>query len=126
MSSYHNDLGSTLKEFQLSENDVTQPITSIHMQEISRDACYKWRYLPVHLLGEKKELVWKNIERDIPEEEGRKYELLLRWRYQEGNGATYKMLINAFLKIECKRDAQYVCGLLKPMMANQGIESTLN
>ncbi len=112
MLAQHTDLSSTLQRYHLSESDVFQQVSNVHLQEISRSHCRKWRSLPVALDMEN-HLIWEDIQREVPDEEERKNKFFSRWQSEKGADASYKNLVNALLVTGCRQDAEYVCGLLK-------------
>ncbi len=111
-SAQRTDLSSTLQRYHLSESDILQPVSNIHLQEISRSHCRKWRSLPVALDMEN-HLIWEDIELEVRDEERRRNTFFSRWQSEKGADANYKKLINALLVIGCRQDAEYVCELLK-------------
>lgn len=42
-------VSSLLDKYQLQEEDCTKKVTNLHLDEISRSHCHKWRYLPARL-----------------------------------------------------------------------------
>lgn len=110
----HQDLGSTLQRFGLTERDVLKPVSKIHLQEISRAHCRDWRSLPAALMMEN-DNICQDIEREEPHEEARRRNFFSQWKSEKSADANYKKLINAFLEANCKEDAEYVCSLLKPL-----------
>ncbi len=86
-------------------------ITDLHLDEITNSHLEKWRLLPSHL--ELAQIVVSDIEREHRDERGRRRRLLQLWRERTGNRATYRRLIGALLRIGCREDAEYICGLLR-------------
>ena len=86
-------------------------ISDQHLQEIARECCEQWRLLPPYLDVPK---IWtSDLDRTpIPQEEKR-CTFFEKWKSEKKHDATYRSLIDALLKIECKEDANHVCELLK-------------
>ena len=116
-------LPKLLDIFKLKEEDICQPISDGHIQEISLSNCKKWRSLPAYL--ELPPSVVDDINRStIAIEEGEKRSMFLsNWKGQKASDATYKSLISAMLKIRCKEDAEFVMKLLGDSLQNDTSES---
>ncbi len=121
MSVQHNDLSSALQRYHLSEGDVLQQVSNVHLQEISRSYCLKWRFLPAALMENPKAVV-NDIERGGKPEDEQRADFFSRWQSEKGSEANYMNLINALLVIGCRQDAEYVCGLLKKTPGESGGE----
>lgn len=96
--------------YDLTEERCNRRISEIHIGDISRSICRKWRSL-VAYLG-LKEIVISDIEHEAVGEEERRCNFFTLWRNEKGSEATYKVLIGALLDIKCRSDAEYVCQLL--------------
>ncbi len=73
-------------------------------------------------------LIWEDVELEVRDEERRRNKFFSGWQSEKGADANYKNLINALLVIGCRRDAEYVCGLLKKietMGGSGGKQNTL-
>ena len=114
--------------YQLAEKDCDGAVSEVHLLEISRSCCKKWRLLPAHL--EMREVVVDDIDHiNGDEQEKRCYSQEMEgsqrfWCYLQ------KKLINALLAIECRQDAdkmQSVCELLQkspaPVLASESVAS---
>ena len=99
-----------LREYELTEEDSEQPISDPHLEEISRTSSRKWRSLPSHL--ELPDNTVGDIQRDSENEEERRNNFFFTWKRKKGTRATYRKLLCALLKIDCRRDAEKVCKLL--------------
>ena len=97
---------------KLTEDDWNKPLTDIHISDICRKACGKWKLLSPYL-GGMEEIDISDIENTFAEEEVRRSKFLKRWREKMGSEANFKRLISALLRIKCRRDAEIVCGLLQ-------------
>ncbi len=106
---------SIMEHYQLQEEDCNKPISDSHLAKISQSICEKWRLLPSHLKMEP--IVTKDIDRESKSEEEKRLEFLKRWKQERGLDATYKELINALLEIQCRRDAEKVCELLRKFLS---------
>ena len=108
-SSFDTNIDSFLGSKVESAN---KKITNEHIDDISRNSCSKWKSLPAHL--ELNPITVKDIDErgNHPGEEKRK-EFFTTWKSKKGSKATYKILIQALLNIDCREDAEYVRELLK-------------
>ncbi len=107
----HRDLGSTLDRYQLTEEDVVKQVSDLHLQDIVRSKAIEWECLPVRLGMENPTTVVKDIKDEVQDSPKRRAEFFSRWQKEKGTGASYKSLVNALLRINCKLDAEYVCQL---------------
>ena len=82
-------------------------VSDVHLQDISHSCCSKWRFLPARL--EMEEIVVEDIDRlqGLSEEEKR-LAFFKQWKSEKGSEATYKKLIDALEKIDCREDAENV------------------
>ena len=110
MSSYTTEISSFLQRYQLREDNVTLPVSSIHLQKIR---CLKWRFLPAVLEMENPSTVVNDIERGGRPEDEMRATFFSQWRSEKGSDANYKALIRALLVINCKQDAESICELLR-------------
>lgn len=109
-------MSSSLLDSLLGDN-ANKQISDEHIEVISQDLCEKWRLLPAHLgLGT------ITID-DIIENEAGKRHFFTTWKDQKGSEATYRSLVSALLEIECRKDAESVCELLKvPAMGADSVQ----
>jgi hypothetical protein len=98
-------------QYGLTEDQCNKQISKVHIGDISRSACRKWRLIPAYL--GMKDIVISDIEHEATSEEERRNNFLNLWRDEQGNGATYRVLIEALLEIKCRSDAEYICQLLQ-------------
>ena len=101
---------------------MNKEISDLHLEEIARETCTCWRSLPPHL-GIETNLV-KDIERDFSKEVDRRRELFDQWKQRKGSEATYRNLVKALLYLKERRDADYVCKLLRQTVSSP--ETSLN
>ena len=99
-----------LREYKLTEEDLEEPISDPHLEEISRTSSKEWRSLPPHL--ELPDTTVGDIERDSQKEDERRNSFFFTWKHKKGTCATYRKLVRALLKIDCRGDAEKVCKLL--------------
>ena len=99
-----------LTKYRLKEEDVKRQITDLHIDEISRSFCKKWRSLPAQFKMEP--IVVNDINRKPGDEDEKRRDFLLQWREEKGSRATYKVLISALLNIKCENEAEGVCKLV--------------
>ena len=101
---------AVMESFGLTKREWNKEITSEHLNEISRFYCREWwRLIP--------QLNLRDItENDINDRSGSSEEkrriFFRKWKHMKGSEATYKQLVSALLKIECKKDSEAVCQLL--------------
>ena len=99
-----------LWQFKLTEEDSKEQISDPHLEEISRTSSKEWRSLPSHL--ELPDTTVGDIERDSQKEDERRNNFFFTWKHKKGTRATYRKLVHALLKIDCRGDAEKVCELL--------------
>ena len=99
-----------MEKHGLSEEDWNQKVSDIHVGDISRCLCEKWRYLYCHLDLDK--IVVSDASRNHNNEADRRSAFFNEWREQQASEATYRKLVYALLRIDAKQDAVDVCKLL--------------
>lgn len=104
-------LRSLMLDYNLTQDCCNRQITKIHVGDISRNVCRRWKSL-VAYLG-MRGIVVSNIEHEPMNEEERRQNFFSQWKNDKGSEATYMVLIDALLRINCRSDAEYVCGLLQ-------------
>ena len=95
----------------LRENGVTCQVSDIHLDNIARSYCRKWRSLSPHL--EVPSIVVDDIDKCQASEEEKRRSFFFKWKERKGASATYRSLIKGLLEIDCQQDAESVCKLLK-------------
>lgn len=100
-----------MRQFQVTVEDCSKQVSDSHLEEISRSCCEKWRSLPSYL--DLPKLMSADIDREHIGEEERRNSFFSTWKLKKGSDATYRKLIYALVKIECRHDAEKVCKLLK-------------
>ena len=111
--------------YTLTEECCSRQISEVHIDDISRCICRKWRSLVPQL--KLKGIVISDIEHETGVEEERRSKFLSLWKKQKGSEATYRWLIHALLEIDCRSDAEYVCKLLKTSeSASRNTASTMH
>ena len=111
-----------LEQYGLCEEECNGKVTDEHLLTISRSYCKKWRSLYPYL--DMKRIDVAIAEHDGNGEENERLKFLEIWKAVKGCDATYKKLIDALLKVECRNDAEGVCELLKtspPPLAQPGM-----
>jgi hypothetical protein len=111
----HSDLSSVLNHFEISDVESRSQVTDNYLEKISRFYCVKWRLLPSYLtMGD---IVVNDVSREHPHRESeQRFYFFKEWKDTRGLEATYRSLINALLEINCRRDAESVCQLLKDQL----------
>lgn len=104
-------------EFILSRHGVPESacnkkITDLHMQEIALKRCRRWKDLPVHLGMEKSDA--DDLDHKQISETEKIKGFLDKWEQAYGTDATYRVLMDALLKIKNRGDAEFICELLVP------------
>jgi transcriptional regulator of NAD metabolism len=95
----------------LSEVICNSEVSDLHLGDISRSYCYRWRDLRALLHMER--IVARSIDRMCIHEDEKRAAFFDKWKEVKGSGATYKVLISALLGIDCRADAEGVCRLLQ-------------
>ena len=101
-----------MREFELTEEHSNQQISDLHLEVISRTSSKQWRSLPPYLELPDTNILVGDIERDGQNEGERRHNFFFTWKDKKGTLATYRMLVHALLKINCRGDAEKVCKLL--------------
>jgi len=114
---------STLQKYGLTEGDCDRLVSDTDLQRISSSHCRLWRSLPAHL-GVKIIMV-ETIDRGSGDEYDKKHSFSLRWKEIKGTGATYKQLITALFKIDCRLDAEGVCSILKDSISLESVSPSV-
>ena len=96
--------------YGMTEGHCDQPVSDIHLEELSRTGCKQWKSLPPHL--KVKTIVAEDIDKGQKEPAMKRYEFLLKWKEIKGSNATYRHLLTALLKINCGQDAEKLCEML--------------
>lgn len=102
---------SLMERYELTDEECSKQVSDKHLEELSRTHCSKWRRLPVHL--DLDTIVQEDIDCIAIAEDDKRYKFFKEWKERIGNAATYKTLVAALLKIDCRNDAEYVCDLLQ-------------
>ena len=108
-----------------SRASLSEQVSDVHLQDISRSCCSKWRRLPARL--EMEEIVVQDIDRlqGLSEEEKR-LNFFKQWKSEKGSEATYKKLIDALVKIKCREDAEKVqCLIENPATTTATMSSSI-
>lgn len=105
----------------MTEENYGKQVTDSHLEEISCCCCGQWRSIPSYL--DMESLVVQDIDRAYKGEEEKRKEFLLVWKKKKGSYATYRKLIHALLKIDCRNDAEKVYKLLQKSVSKQQLIS---
>ena len=100
-----------MEHFKLAEKDYDKQVGDSHLECISRSHCEHWKRLPAHLGVDP--IVAKDIDSGQGDEAAKRHNFFSTWKEKKGSGATYKQLITALLKVDCRQDAESVCEMLK-------------
>ena len=106
------EITSVTERYELSEADLNQQVSDIHIEEIPDFLCEKWRSLPPYL--EMEAMVAKDINRDHSgcDEREKRSSFFNKWKEMKGQEATYKKLIHALIKRNDIQSAESVCKLI--------------
>lgn len=110
-----------MEYYKLTEEEFDKQVTDSHLEEISGFCCGQWKLLPSYL--EMEMLVAKDSGREHKEEQEKRKDFLLAWKQKKGFHATYRKLVHALLKINCRDDADEVCKLLKKSQQPRSLSS---
>ena len=111
-----------MNHYGLTEEHYDQQVEDIHLEELSRSGCKQWKSLPPHL--EVETIVADDIDNSREDPGTKRYKFLLKWKNMKGFDATYRPIINALLKIECRQDAQKLCEMLKKCVTQPQFPTT--
>ena len=109
-------ISSLCVHLELADQDLDKEISDLHLNEIARTRAINWKSLPSCLGLE--EFVAKDIDKDFPTEYDKRREFFQGWKQVKGSEATYRNLVKALFDINQRHDAEYVCELLRPMVAD--------
>ena len=104
----HADL---MESSGLSEEGGNRRVSDIHIEEISRLYCKRWKLLCPHL--EMEGIIVSDVDHTGNDEREKRRAFLAAWKENKGSGATYRRLLYALLKIGCREDAEAVCKLYR-------------
>ncbi len=90
----------------MSKEDCNKEISDEDLNVISTSYCKEFRKLSSHL--GMTEINLHDIQCNENSEEGKRCAFFKKWKNVKGSGATYKALITALLKYNCKQDAEKV------------------
>ena len=103
---------SLIEYYGLPKECLTKQVSTKDRAEIAQNGyCKEWRKLPAHL--EMMSVVVDDIDRLSVEEDEKRRKFMSQWNSKKGSEATYKNLICALLKFDCKDNAENVCKLLQ-------------
>ena len=94
-----------MEEYLLNE-ECNKQVSDAHLERLSSKCCDEWRNLTSHL--EMDSIVKRDIDRKCVSEREKRLDYFTEWKDQKGSAATYKSLIRALQKIDCRDDAEYV------------------
>jgi len=101
-------LGLMIKTYNLLEKDCDREVSDSHLKEIACFRCENWKTLLSHLeiaVGDS----------DISMDDERKIlAFFSTWKMKEGSNVTYKKLVDAFLRVGSRDNAEEICKLLVP------------
>ncbi len=100
-----------LQSFGLSEEHANQKVSDVHMVEISRCYCKRWKLLCPYL--DLEGIIVNDMELVSGSEGEKRRAFFAAWRERKGSDATYRRLLYALLKTGCREDAEEICKLLK-------------
>ena len=98
------------KQFNLTDRDLSKPLSEVNLDKISNSLHLDWTRLPPYL--GLKHGVTEDIERSHRGEAEKRQQFFWKWKSVEGAEATYGKLILALLEIERREDAENICEIL--------------
>ena len=93
-------------ENYLLNEECNKKVSDSHLERLSSKCCRKWRNLTTSL--ELDSIVKDDVDRKSVCESEKRFDYFTEWKEQKGSAATYRSLIRALLKIDCRDDAEYV------------------
>ncbi len=103
-------LAALMESFGLSEEYFNKEISDVHLDQISRSYCGKWRELYCYL--ELDEILVSDMDHMIGSEEEKRRKFFAQWKEKKGSDVTYRRLLDALLEIGCRKDAEAICKLI--------------
>ena len=102
-----------IKNFNLSEEQINEECSLDAIPNVYK-AMTAWRNIARHLFSiDAAKRIMETMNQDLSlDDEGRRCELLIRWKQFHGSDATYKKLIEAFLSADRRDLAEIVCQTL--------------
>ena len=104
-------LDEVLKETKVHPTQVGKPCTTEHLRDIAL-FLESWQTVASHLGLSTTDV--EQVERDAASEEIKRQKVLEMWKNRWAFKATYRVLIEALLKIGHADQAEKVCRLLEP------------
>lgn len=123
-------LKTVLELYSLNDADINKIVSDVHIDKISRSCCYQWKSLLVRL--DLKAVDVEDIGKTTNNEQEKRSESLKTWTHRNGSDATYKWLIGAQLANGSRKEAEFVCELLRNELRNsldreqRGIHNFIN
>ena len=114
-------LGSLCAHFELADQDLDKEISDLHLDEIARTRDINWKSLPSRLGLQ--DVVAKDIDKNFTKEFDKRQGFFQLWKRIKGYEATYRSLVKALLDINQRHEAEYVCELLRPILADSSNSS---
>ena len=112
--SFDSNPGELYQHFQLKDEDVRQPISDVHIQDICLTQSIQWQFLPAILKMEYPTTVVDDIKKGGKPENEMRMAFFSKWQKQKGRAAAnYDSLIRALLRIGSRDHAEHVCQLVK-------------
>ena len=108
--------------FELADQELDKVISDLHLDDIAQTRCTYWKFLSSRLRLQ--DVVAKDIDKDFPTESEKRREFFQQWKQRKGSEATYRSLVKALLDINQRRDAEYVCNLLRQADASSSVASS--
>ena len=109
-------MSSILQRYGMKDQDLDRAVSKKHLDRLSHSYLENWRRLPVYL--GMKDITKRDAILSATEEEGRRRFFLNTWSKMKGSEATYRKLIFALVRIQSMEDAEAICKLLVPKVAN--------
>ena len=107
--------------FEPADQDLDKVISDLHLQAIAQTSDINWKSLPSRL-GLQDDVA-KDIDKGFTKEFDKRQEFFQQWKRFKGSEATYRSLVKALLDINQRHNAEYVCELLRPILADSSNSS---
>ena len=106
----------TLKHHDLSENDMEVECSDDYLFTLAKKM-FRWRSVD---LGVDRSVVATMESDRTMEDEGKRRQLLERWKEKFGHEATYGKLARSFIESDMANMADHVCKVRKKALPRQG------
>lgn len=100
-----------MADYGISDAACDATVTELHIMEIIKKYCSKWREMYVYLNVDK--IIVNDLKYAPGDEEDKRQRFFGAWKQENGSGATYRVLLTALLGVKSREDAEAVCKLIQ-------------